>query len=163
MTVSWVSSGMRDTNTGIVSLYACLIDHQKPPTMQLLPGATRTHPHVADGNRVPSVSVWKQSKSRPCLIGFREPTPDKTTTEGGGKTEERQCSFMSNSWFCLSCPQNKLFKLKRIICILFVPFMPAENLLIQFFKHSISQQVKKKETAGSQWLFEKVYAHVHRH
>lgn len=59
MTLSRISSGKKNTKTGIVCLYACVINHQKPTTTQPLPGATRTHPHVADGNRVPSVFSLK--------------------------------------------------------------------------------------------------------
>lgn len=40
-------------------VFTCVINHQKPTSTQLLPGATRTHPHVAKGNKVPTVFRFK--------------------------------------------------------------------------------------------------------
>lgn len=82
-----------------------MINHQEPTRTQPLPGATRKHPHVADGNRVACVFSLK-AEQMPSVSDFRE-----RATED----EDRLCSLMSNSWFCLSRLQSKL---KRIICTL---------------------------------------------
>lgn len=107
---------------------ACGINQQKPSTMRPLPETARSHPHVADGNRVFSVCFF---------------TAKQMVTMANRLQRAKRRSLVSNSvLFELSPKQNLHVEMSSThsLCLIHA----CRNLHSLKLKHTISQQMKKE-------------------